>query len=282
MPIAEENIKLMASQRLTDTDDGGGRMTGNEIIDGNVNNMFSDISRLDRVYGRVSLRKGFVAVNTDDSEVYNGAHVILTNPAKDPLVNVCLFSTNDPQDERTAARDRIEAYVVRGPKLFAWLWGNQLEGTRALSIFQQPGADIPSVGDVLYLIENEDTAGEFDQYVRVTAVEAEVRDFTLEKIIATRQIITIEIGDPLRHTFHGVEISAYDNLSSPALIHTSVVADAAKYYGAMRLTQAATTGDINVNVDSIFTHLVPSAQSEAPLTDLKPGEAGPVIESGGK
>jgi len=107
MPISVEDVKLMASQRLTDTDDGGGRMTGNEIVDGNVNNLFPDISRLDRVYGRVSLRKAFVAVQTADNDTYNGAHVILSVPAQDPNVSVCLFSTNDPHDERTAARDRI-------------------------------------------------------------------------------------------------------------------------------------------------------------------------------
>jgi len=280
MPIAEENIKLMAPQRLTDTDDGGGRMTGTEIVDGNVNNMFGDISRLDRVYGRVSLREGFVAVVTDDNEVYNGAHVILTNPAKDPLVNVCLFSIDNPAGVRTEARDRIEAYVVRGPIYFGWLWSNQLEGTRSISLFQPVGSDTPAVGDVLYLIENEGTAEEYSQYVRITGVSAENIDFTLLNSTTTRQVVTLDIGDPLRHTFHGIEITYNDDPDPDAKIHTTVVADAAKYYGAMRLTQEVVIGDINVNVDSIFTHLVPSAQSEAPLTDLKPGEAGPVVESG--
>ena len=59
MSIANTDIKLMASERLTDYDDGGGEMTGSEIVDGELNNLFPDISRLDRVNGRVSLRKGF-------------------------------------------------------------------------------------------------------------------------------------------------------------------------------------------------------------------------------
>lgn len=280
MPISEENIKLMASQRLSDTDDGGGRMTGVEIIDGNVNNMFADISRLDRVYGRVSIRKAFVAVFTDDQEVYSGSHLILINPAKDPLVNVCLFTTSDPNDERTAAQNRIEAYVTQGPKFFGWLWGNQLEGSRSLLMFMPVATEAPEVGDVLFLIENDDTAEEYSQYMRITAVTTEDITANVGGGTTTRKVATIEVGDPLRHTFHGIELSELDTVVAPATVCTTTVADAAKYYGAMQLTQPLVEGDITANIDSIFTHLVPSAQSEAPLLDLSPGESGPVIESG--
>ncbi len=54
----KENIKLFASQRLTDEDDGGGRATGNVVADGQVNNLFRDLSRIDRTVGDVSIRKG--------------------------------------------------------------------------------------------------------------------------------------------------------------------------------------------------------------------------------
>ena len=40
------DVKFFESQRLTDEEDGGGRVTGNEVIDGNVNNLFQDISRM--------------------------------------------------------------------------------------------------------------------------------------------------------------------------------------------------------------------------------------------
>ncbi len=57
MAINKENIKLFASQRLTE-DDGGGWATGNVVVDGQVNNLFRDISRIDRMVGDVSMRKG--------------------------------------------------------------------------------------------------------------------------------------------------------------------------------------------------------------------------------
>ncbi len=70
MAINKENIKLFASQRLTDEDDGGGRATGNVVTDGQVNNLFRDISRIDRTVGDVSMRKGLWGGSTDNTDPY--------------------------------------------------------------------------------------------------------------------------------------------------------------------------------------------------------------------
>ena len=287
MPILTEDVKLMASQRLTDNDDGGGRMTGVEIVDGNVNNLFPDISRLDRVYGRVSLRKAFVSVQTADTDAYSGAHVILSLPAQDPNVSVCMFSTGDPNDERTAARNRLESYVTVGPRYQGWLWGDQPAGSRSLLMFQIKGTKIPDIGSVLCLYKDKGLANEVQQFVRVTKVEATSAEFNATSesseygataMAFRRDIIKVEIGDPLRETFPGVEISKNDSLATN--VYTTIVSDASKYYGVMLPTEQITAGDIEINVDSIFTHLVPSAQGEAPMVDLNVGEAGPVIGSG--
>ena len=280
MPISVEDVKLMASQRLADTDDGGGRMTGNEIVDGNVNNLFPDISRLDRVYGRVSLRKAFVSIQTADNDTYNGSHVTLSVPAADPNVNVCLFSTNDPNDERTAARNYIESYVVMGPRFPGWLWGNHPAGSRQLAIFAIKGTPSPRIGDVLYL------TGGSGQYVRITAVEVTRSEFNSTSdsqygataMSFARDIFKVDIGEPLRENQTGVEITKNDSVATT--VYTTVVRDAAKYYGVMLPTAAINAGDVAINVESIYTHLVPSAQGESPLVDLGVGEAGPVQGSG--
>ena len=52
MTIINNDVKLFESQRLTE-EDGGGRVTGSEVIDGNVNNLFQDISRIDRTIGDI-------------------------------------------------------------------------------------------------------------------------------------------------------------------------------------------------------------------------------------
>jgi len=286
MPILPEDVKLMASQRLTDNEDGGGRMTGVEIVDGNVNNLFPDISRLDRVYGRVSLRKAFVSVQTDNTDTYSGAHVILSLPAKDPNVSVVLFSTGDPNDERAEARDRVESYVTLGPRYQGWLWGDQPAGSRSLLVFQIKGTPLPDIGSVLCLFKDKGLSTEEYQYVRVTKVEATLSEFTslsdstygASALNFKRDILTIEIGDPLRITVPGIEITQNDALATN--LYTTIVSDAAKYYGVMLPTQAIEAGDIEINVDSIYTHLVPSAQGESPMVDLSVGEAGPVCGIG--
>ena len=57
MAINNNDIKLFESQRLSNEVDGEGRVTGREVIAGNVNNLFQDISRIDRTVGDVALRK---------------------------------------------------------------------------------------------------------------------------------------------------------------------------------------------------------------------------------
>jgi hypothetical protein len=287
MPIYTEDVKLMASQRLTDNDDGGGRMTGIEIVDGNVNNLFPDNSRLDRVYGRVSLRKAFVSVQTADTDTYSGAHVIISLPAADPNVSVCMFNTGDPNDERTAARDRVESYMTVGPRFQGWLWGDQPAGSRSLLMFVIKGTPVPDIGGVLCLYKDKGLANEVQQFVRVTKVELTSSEFTSTTesseygstaMSFQRDILRLEIGDPLRETFSGVEISKNDALATN--IYTTIVSDSSKYYGVMLPTAAINTGDIAINVNTIFTHLVPSAQGESPMVDLSIGEAGPVVGSG--
>lgn len=281
MAITVEDIKLMASQRLSDTEDGGGMMTGNEIVDGNVNNLFPDISRLDRVYGRVSLRKAFASVQTANSDAYSGAHIILSAPAVDPHVNVCLFSTDSPTDTRDKARDYIESYVVKGPRYSGWLWGPHPEGSRSLLIFAIKGTPLPDIGDILFL---DDQDG--GQYVRITEAKATTSNFSSSTDTGyygaattfSRDIFTLQISQPLRNNHNGVEISKNDNIATS--VYSTTVHDAAKYYGVMLPTKAIAKNDISIDVNSIFTKIVPSAQRESPVVDLSIGKSGPVVGSG--
>ncbi len=178
MPILQGDIKLLKSERMTDNADGGGRITGNEIQDGLSNEIFNDVSDLDRVYGRTSLRKVFGAVETDDTDYYFGSHVIVDQAPDDDNVAVLLFSTGSATDERASARNRIEGYVVAGPLTRMRLYGDQLEGQRSLLAYQRVGETPPDIGDVLLL----DTATGGDagdqQFVRVTGVETQDQVFT--------------------------------------------------------------------------------------------------------
>jgi hypothetical protein len=273
--INKSDIKLMQSQRLDDTDQGGGQMTSQEVVDGQVNNLFPDISRLDRVYGRVSMRKAYLAVQTSARETYYGSHTILTEQASDPNVYVCFFSSEDWFDTRTDARDRIEAYLVKGPNAKMSLWGTHYRGTSALSFFTHIDWPIPEIGDVLVIkdLNNE-------QYVRIIDASSEAREF-YDSTNYFRKVVSIKIGSQLEHDFVGVEANAtWSFTTDPTQIYTTVAADASKYYGVSTLKENVVAGSLQIRVDNIQTSLVPSAASETAIIDAGAGTSiSPLIQT---
>ncbi len=283
MAITKADIKLLASQELSDNDSGGGAMTGNEIVDGNVNNLFPDISRLDRTIGRVSLRKAFAAVQTANTDVYYGSHAILTDPPDDSSISVTMFSTNDYFDRRTDAKDHMESYVVRSVLTRMRVYDNQLAGQKTVLLIQKPGLTIPEIGEVFCLVEDEGSPTEFEQFVKVTAVDVDRQTFSAQTGNYDLDVITVSISDALRYTFHGGEPDPYDTAAQTgdqAVFRRTSVADASQYFGVSKLAQAITTGDLSFNINSIYAHIVPSAQSEAPLADLSPsGDAIRLVSS---
>ncbi len=277
--INKTDIKLLASQRLDDTTQGGGQMISTEILSGAVNNLFPDISRLDRVYGRVSLRKAFLAVQTTDRPTYYGSHAALTLNAKDPNVGVCFFSSKDWYDTREEARQRIEAYLVKGPFLPVALWGTHYRGARQIQVHAHKDQTPPEIGDVIVLVEHAGLSNEISQYVRVTDVASILTEFSAGTSSYIKKIITIGIGDMLVEDYTGEEIfwegagTQYGGPGQNTMIYTTVAADASRYYGVATLSEPADEGSLHLRVDSINVPLVPSAQSQTAITDAGVGQA---------
>ncbi len=264
MSIAKTDIKLMASERLTDYYDGGGQMTGAEITDGVVNNLFPDISRLDRVYGRVSLRKAFPAVMTETTDMYYGCHVIITDPPADDNVHTTLFTRDDFYDTRADAKDRIESYVSIAQELLWRPLNDQLEGQRAITCFAAPGTTRPEVGDSIVL---KNAVSGDQQYVRITSLEAESATFAYVNYgNFTVEVLTLGLSAALQHTFPGIEATPYTTKANTR-IHATIVADASSYYGVSRLAQPASQGDMSFWLGSIYNQLVPTSQIETALVD---------------
>lgn len=107
--IETKDIVIYKSERLTDTDNGGGKYSGQVIIDGQSNNLFNDVSELDRTLGDVSMRKVFPAVSTNDTDLLMGSTVFISETPKDPAVSALLFSTGSYTDERKSAQNRVES-----------------------------------------------------------------------------------------------------------------------------------------------------------------------------
>lgn len=272
MPIQSGDVKLLKSAVMADVPEGGGAPTGITIADGVSNAIFPDISELDRAGGRVNLRKTFVSVQTDDTATYFGANVIVAEPPKDPRVSVTLFSTAKTFDTRDQARTRIEAYLNKGPEWAGYLFENHIAGQRVIQLFQRPSDAVPNVGQTLVLIENEGLPTQKEQYIRATAVSVVERSFTYNTDQDYKAaVVTVAISDALRFDFTGSPASrTFTRAANATRVRDTIVADAGTYVGVVPLTQAAHVGDFTIKGASIYTQLVPSAQTETPISFVPP------------
>jgi hypothetical protein len=72
-----------------------------------------------------------------------------------------------------------------------------------------------------------------------------------------------------------------DDLPLRAVCRDTVVANAAVNFGVQPTVAAAAIGDLRVQVASLFSQLVPSAQAEVPLLDVNAaGSVQPMIDAG--
>lgn len=271
MPILSGDIKLVASQVMDDVPEGGGAPTATAVVDGASNAIFPDISELDRAGGRINLRKLHVHVQTADRDTYLGGNVIVADPPDDPNVSVTLFSTRETFDRRASAQSRVEAYLNKGPEWAGYLYENHIAGQRVIQLFQRVTDVLPNVGQTLVLTWNEGQSNQKEQYVRATKVGSVIRTFTRSNGQDYQAaVVTLDISDALRFDLTGSPASEFfTRLANGTKVRDTVVADAGSYTGVVPLTQAAALGDFVVKGASIYTQLVPSAQTETPLSDIR-------------
>lgn len=272
MPINRTDIRMKESQRLDDTDYGGGQLTLNDVVSGEMNNLFPDISRMDRTYGRVSMRKAYMHVETSDRSTYYGAHAVLTKNAKDPHVSVCFFSDESFFSQRKEAQNRMESYLIRGPQLMAALYGNYTKNMGEITLHAPTTLRAPSIGDVLVLVANSGTSNEFQQFVRTTRVNERVENLPFgDNATIRKKIIDIELSTVLEYDFQGTELFQGVGGYSPKLetcIYTSTIADAASYYGVADLELDATKGDSSIKITDMQVPLLPYTSSESNVTNV--------------
>ncbi len=262
-------IKLFRPQRLTDNPDGGGLATATVVVDGEVNNVFDDISRVDRVNGELSLRKVFAIADTEDTELFSDLHAIVQAPPLDPRVSSVIFRTNAGWgDQRSDAQDYVERYL--DPSVITRMipYDRQLQGQRTVLVYQRAELSLPEIGEVYALVN--DTAGT-SEFFRVQDVDHEVQTFTDERGDFQARIITLTIGQPLSREFTGSQPNRYFSAAGTAsLIRRTIASDAARFRGVVRLAEDAPSGSLTVKVESIFAQLVPAATSEVAVTDAPP------------
>lgn len=276
MTITKDDIKILKAEVQLDTDDGGGMATSTEVIGNVSNNLFPDISELSSTYGRVELRKVYPGVVTDDTDTLFGSQFIFTQVPSDPKVNVCAFTTESWSDKRVDAQKRLETYLARGV-ITPWeLLEIQLEGQLAIILMAPTKSSPPVAGSSLVLIQSEGDVTEYEHYIRIISVEAETRTFYRSNGSGETfelRVYTCEITDPLPRTFTGfspqeLNDGAVKTQKGRTRVRETRIADAAKYYSAKKLARPAALGAATLHVDSIYTDLVPSAQSESVMADI--------------
>ena len=146
VPIQSGDIKLFASQVMDDVAEGGGGPTSIVIRDGVSNDVFQDLSEVARTGGRTYMRKLFLGVDTDNTERYLDANIILSDPPADPRVSVTLYSTKETFDRRNEARSRAEGYYGSGSEWHGYLLENHIKNQQNITLLQRPGTTLPTPG----------------------------------------------------------------------------------------------------------------------------------------
>lgn len=275
MTITQNDLEILKSEIMADTADGGGLPTGIAVVDGVSNNLFPDVSDIDRLIGRVRLRKVSLAVKTANAELLQAPRMLLTELPDNPNISVFFFKGSSFADRRSDAQDKIESYLAFGTKWAGHLLETQLAGQRVIQISLDKGDAIPAIDKPLVLVQNEGQSDEFYQYIRPIKIETIERRFQrAADQTVTRIVATIEFGEPLSRTFNGLTVPEfYQNASTTrrAILREARVADAAKYYSASRLAEPVVAMQSRqVMLNSIYTQVVPSTQVETPLLQLDP------------
>lgn len=272
MTIQQGDIKLKATQVMQDVPEGGGAPTSVVIPDGTSNAVYPDVSETDRALGRVNLRKVVVHVDSPGTEDYLGANAVVSRQPSDPNISITAFSTGDLFDTRKSAVARMEAYLFTGPQYQGYLFGNHIAGQSTLLLFQKTDA-LPGIGDTLVLTKREGYPDEHTQYVRVTEASAVLTTFEDDRGTYTRYVVTLKLQGTLDADYPGHDVSRFEitkaALAAATKISSTVVADAARYYGSTVSQESGSVGQYSLKCESIFAQLVPSSQIESPIADAR-------------
>lgn len=277
MPILTQDIKLLKSSVMADTTDGGGAMTGLEVIDGQSNNLFPDTSAMDRAFGRVQFRKLFGVAHTADTDVLLGAHSIITDAPDDPLVHCAIMKTSGWADQRANAKEVVEKYLVKGPKAAVRIYDTHYSGSLQLRLISFVSSTFPAGGDAMVLRNPDGT----EQYVRLLKVAVATQSVAVVEngntVVLLATVATCDLGQQLNMDVLGPPaarafgVNGVPAESTFAGLYTTNLAGGARFYGVKPLGVAAAINDVSVTTTGgIYTPLVPAATIETPIIDQYP------------
>lgn len=274
MTILQSDIVLRKSIKMDDTANGGGGPGGDLIPFGGSNNVFRDISSIDRAGGRVQIRQIFLGIQSPNADAALGVHMFISKPPTDANVSVLLVKCSTFATRAEIAK-AIEGYLVQSVEIGPYLLEDHVKGSRSIDLFHRPGTLPPGINDTLYLTFDEGKPTERVEPIRITRVATEqivatvLENGTYKEFDALKS--KCDLADPLQMAWPGSPPSRlYSRDTNKTRVRSASVADSADFFGAAYLKHPAALGSRTVLVDSIFGQIVPNTRSERSSIDQRP------------
>ena len=282
MALLQHDIRFAKSANMADVPEGGGPPAAALLVSGRSNELLNDISEETRTTGRTEIVQFHSVLLNGDQAPLLGANVIIADPPADENVSIAMLSLKNPFATRAEIAKRIEGGMADAAEFNGYLLGNHFATMRSAQIFQREGAALPALGKTFVLIYNEGLSGERRQRVRIKTASSEVRKFT--QIVNGQltdfkaQLVTCELFDALLYDFPGSEPSRlFARESNTTKIRETVYNDAGLFYSATRLAAPCAINDTWLQLDSIYTRIVPNSRTEAASVDQRPASRHTIV-----
>jgi hypothetical protein len=194
--MLDGDIRLKAARLMTDTDDAGGPMSATEIVSNQIGNLGVVVADLDRTRGDVFMRKLFLHVDAQTTEILYKASLILAAPPADPMTSAVLFDTGDWFDELAGARAWIESYLMRDGECAGVVAWPMAEYDDVIRLLYHPLEVVPFIpaGAVLAV-----SGGGHTQFVTVSGVESQLISYSEYLAIPGSQLTEYDIRSVLAY-----------------------------------------------------------------------------------
>lgn len=265
--VNQQDLKIYPSERLTQTDDGGGMPLGTPLT-GELNELFQPISSIARVNGAFYAVSEYMGVLRADDEPLIGAFAAITKPPSDPTVSYLMSKAGRFGESRAEALARIESFNTATTESRMTLLSTNYANSRVIQVYQRNTEALPLAGDVLCLKQAKAGYPNVYQYVQISRiVKAEKRTFTVGSNDFTRTVIQLEITSKLKTDFIGIAYPVEGYADAVCKVFDTAVSDAGVYYGIKPLAEAIAKDAATIKITGIMEKIIPVSTVEKALVD---------------
>lgn len=268
MTITRNDLKIFKPELLGDSADAGGQRTKNQVVSGQLNELFKAISDIDHAVSAVDVVKFFPALDTDGTETLLDGHIFISQPPTDPLVSwfIAESASLDDESRMTDMIDILQSSVRAGQLIRRGLIGllaGQDSFPRAYlqSMYRYNDKDYWSnvrlqQGQVI-CISVEYEGNEDSRYPRFEHF------CEIQQTVTGGQEGTVNFSPPIPYDTPDFDVTINGETGCTKLRYTSQNADV-KYHGVTKL--AAENNSTLLSVDNTSAELLPKVRQIAVST----------------